>query len=134
VPQVRCLVKVEHCGQHKPEEVTSLIGKTVSTCGAVTSARCASESPCLKVKVGRPFSTPAGRIRTRFLRAVIWGEDRDKFGKPNKPEKDYLNREICAAGTVLQGSTVPQITAREAIEDQTCSTRFRDDHRDWMPR
>ena len=77
------------------------VGEQATVCGEVASGRYASESR------GRPtflnFDKP---FPNEDFTIVIWGENRAKFGTP---EKDYQGKTVCATGTITEYRGVPQV-------------------------
>jgi len=87
------------------EQASQHIGETATVCGRVVDARYASSSR------GRPTFLNLDRpYRDQIFTVVIWGEDRDKFGKP---EEKYKDKYICVTGEIISYRNIPEIIARD---------------------
>ena len=76
-------------------------GETATVCGKVVSARYAASSR------GRPtFLNLDKPYPNHVFTAVIWGDNRAKFGKPEEEVKD---KEICVSGMIESYRGKPQI-------------------------
>lgn len=81
------------------------IGKTKTVCGLVASTRYAEKSK------GQPtFLNLDKPFPTAIFTVVIWGEDRAKFGEP---EKTLANKRICVTGQITEFRGRPEIEAKE---------------------
>ncbi len=71
-------------------EASKHIGEQATVCGSVASAKFATRSngtPTF-LNLERPYPD-------RIFTALIWGEDRPKFGRP---EDAYLGQRVCVTG------------------------------------
>jgi len=88
------------------------IGETATVCGTVTSGRYAERTR------GKPtFLDIDKRYPDNPFMVLIWGEDRDKIGPP---EKDLVDKRICVSGRIQQYHGKPEIigTAPTQTEQQ----------------
>lgn len=84
-----------------PEEASKHIGETATVCGSVASARFLSGTrsrPTL-LNLGKPYPE-------KVFTATIFGDDRGKFGTP---EKTLLGKRICVSGAIKEFRGVPEI-------------------------
>lgn len=89
-----------------PLEAKDYVGKKVTVCGVVASAKFAAMSK------GRPTFLNLDRpYPNQIFTVVIWGKDRDKFGTP--PEQTYRGKKICVTGTVSIFRNTPQIVVSD---------------------
>jgi hypothetical protein len=87
------------------EAAASHIGQTATVCGLVASARYASRSR------GKPtFLNLGAPYPAQVFTAVIWGEDRDKFGQP---ASSYTGKRICVTGRIALYRGTPEIILRD---------------------
>ncbi len=87
------------------EQASKHIGETATVCGKVVDARYASSSK------GRPtFLNLDKPYPNQIFTVVIWGEDRDKFGKP---EEKYKDKYICVTGKIISYRGIPEIIAKD---------------------
>lgn len=81
------------------------IGETATVCGKVVSTRYSASSR------GRPtFLNLDKPYPNQVFTVVIWGENRAKFGRP---EKDYKDKEICVTGKIESYRGKPQNVVSE---------------------
>jgi micrococcal nuclease len=81
------------------------IGETATVCGKVVDARYASSSR------GKPtFLNLDKPYPNQIFTVVIWGKDRDKFGKP---EEKYKDKYICVTGDIISYRGIPEIIVRD---------------------
>lgn len=81
------------------------VGEQAMVCGFVAGtqyARAATGQPTF-LDLEKPFPDET-------FRAVIWGEDRDRFMEP--PETAYIRRNLCVSGTIQLFSGTPEIIVR----------------------
>jgi hypothetical protein len=86
------------------------IGQTATVCGKVADTR------YLESSERRPtFLNFENRYPNHVFTAVIFGDNRAKFGTP---EKDYLNKSICVTGKIEEYNKKPQVvlTAPEQVK------------------
>lgn len=84
-----------------PEEASKHLGETATVCGVVASARFLSGArsrPTL-LNLGKPYPD-------KLFTATIFGDDRAKFGSP---EKALLGKRICVSGAIKDFRGVPEI-------------------------
>lgn len=84
-----------------PEEASKHLGETAMVCGVVASARFLSGSrskPTL-LNLGKPYPN-------QVFTATIFGDDRAKFGTP---EKTLLGKRICVNGAIKEFRGTPEI-------------------------
>jgi len=94
----------------KAAEAKDHIGQTATVCGKVADTRYLDESG------RRPtFLNFDAKYPNHVFTAVIFGDDRAKFGTP---EKDYLNKSICVTGKIEEFNKKPQVvlTAPEQVK------------------
>ena len=85
-------------------EAKDHIGQTGTVCGKVADTR--------HLESGRQptFLNFDKRYPEHTFTAVIFGENRAKFGTP---EKDYLDKDICVSGKIEEFNGKPQIVVTE---------------------
>ena len=84
-----------------PEDTARHLGETATVCGVVASAKFLSDrrsQPTL-LNLGKPYPD-------QLFTAVIWGEDRAKFGTP---EKLLAGKRICVTGQIRDFRGIPEI-------------------------
>ena len=85
-------------------EAASYIGKNVTVCGAVASAKYAFRSK------GQPtFLNLDEPYPHQIFTVLIWGSDRPAFAKP---EIYYSGKNICVNGDIKMYRGTPEIIAR----------------------
>ena len=86
-------------------EAINHVGERATVCGRVADAKYASSSR------GRPtFLNLDKAYPNQIFTVLIWGEDRDKFGRP---EEDYRDKNICVTGLITSYRGVAQIQATD---------------------
>ena len=77
------------------------IGETGTVCGKVASTRYldASNRQPTFLNFDKPFPD-------HTFTAIIFGENRAKFGKP---EQDYLQKDVCVTGKIINYNDKPEI-------------------------
>jgi DNA/RNA endonuclease YhcR with UshA esterase domain len=86
-------------------EARTHVGETATICGEVVSTRFAASAkghPTF-LNLEKPYP---GQIFT----IVIWGEDRSKFGTP---EKTYRGKHLCVTGRIRDYRGMPEVIATE---------------------
>lgn len=84
------------------------IGQRLTVCGVVMSASYAARSS------GTPtFLYLDEQYRRHIFMAVIWGEDRRKFGTP---EISLKEKRVCISGLIEKYQGVPQIVLRKTSQ------------------
>jgi hypothetical protein len=92
------------------DQASEHIGERATVCGRVASAHYASRSR------GRPTFLDLGRPYPHTLfTVVIWGDDRARFGQP---EKQYRDKHICVSGVISVYRGQPDMTVRNPAEIQ----------------
>ncbi len=82
-------------------EAKNHIGETATVCGNVVSSRYASSTK------GQPtFLNLDEPYPRQVFTALIWGENRSKFGTP---ESEYKGKRICVTGKITEYRGVPEI-------------------------
>ena len=95
-----------------PKDAEKYIGKTATVCGQVVATKYLSDSgrkPTL-LDFGKPFPNQ------EFV-AVIFEEDRAKFGEP---EKACLKKDVCVSGEVTIFRNKPQIVVKDRSQMKGC--------------
>ncbi|HKV78448.1 MAG TPA: hypothetical protein VJP02_09925 [Candidatus Sulfotelmatobacter sp.] len=88
-----------------PMEAKEHFGETATICGEVVSTRYANSTK------GQPtFLNLDKRYPNRVFTAVIWGNNRSKFGAP---ENDYKGKRICVSGKITAYAGLPEVVADE---------------------
>ena len=86
------------------------IGETATVCRRVASANYASRSR------GQPTFLDLGRPYPHAVfTAVIWGDDRARFGQP---EEQYRDKHVCVTGFISVFHGQPDMTARDPVQIQ----------------
>ena len=84
-------------------EAKDHVGETATVCGNVTSTRYASSTR------GQPtFLNLDKRYPNQIFTIVIWGSNRNKFGRP---EVDYSEKRVCVTGKIAEYRGAPEIVA-----------------------
>jgi hypothetical protein len=94
---------VAHAQQKKlaASEAKEHYGETATVCGDVVSARYAATS------AGEPtFLNLDKPFPNHIFTAVIWGDNRNKFGRP---EDDYQGKRICVSRKITAYAGLPEI-------------------------
>jgi DNA/RNA endonuclease YhcR with UshA esterase domain len=89
-----------------PEEAPSHVGERATVCGVVASAAYAARSngqPTF-LNLGKPYPD-------QIFTAVIWGDDRSKFGSP---ESTLRGKNICVTGEIKLYRGKPEIILRDS--------------------
>jgi hypothetical protein len=84
-----------------PEDTARHLGETATACGVVASAKFLSDrrsQPTL-LNLGKPYPD-------QLFTAVIWGEDRAKFGTP---EKSLTGKRVWVTGEIRDFRGIPEI-------------------------
>ena len=86
-------------------EAKDHIGQRATVCGKVVSTRYSASSR------GRPtFLNLDKPYPSQVFTVVIWGENRAKFGRP---EKNYKDKEVCVTGKIESYRGMPQTVVSE---------------------
>ena len=81
------------------------VGETATVCGKVVSTR------YLELSDRRPtFLNFDNQYPNHTFTTVIFGADREKFGKP---EETYLQKDVCVSGKIENYNSKPQIVVTE---------------------
>jgi hypothetical protein len=90
-----------------PVEAARHIGENTTVCGTVASSHYAPQSR------GRPTFLNLGHVYPDVdFTAVIWGEDRPKFGAP----EDLEGQRICVTGPITSYHGKPEMVLRDASQ------------------
>ena len=96
-----------HAASITPSEAQSHVSENATVCGSVASAHYAPRSR------GQPTFLNLGQAYpTEEFTAVIWGEDRPKFGKPEA----LVGQRICVTGPITLCRGKPEMTLRDASQ------------------
>ena len=87
-----------------PAEAKNFIGKTATVCGKVASANYATRSRKQPTFLNLDETFPR-----HVFTAVIWGDDRSKFGEP---EKDLKGKKVCVTGLIEEYQGKPEMILR----------------------
>lgn len=88
-----------------PDAAVDHIGENATVCGPVASAHYASRSR------GQPTFLDFGEpYPAETFIAVIWGDDRAKFGTP----ESWIGQRVCMTGTITRYRGRPEMVLREA--------------------
>jgi hypothetical protein len=92
-------------------EAGNHLGEYEKVCGQVASTRFAyrSRGAPTFINLDRPYPY-------QLFTALIWAEDRSKFGSP---EDTLANKRICVSGTIQSYRGVPEIILRDPSQLQT---------------
>ena len=91
--------------KYSTAEAKEHFGDTATVCGAVVSTRYADSTK------GQPtFLNLDKPYPNHVFTIVIWGNDRSKFGTP---EKDYDRKRVCVTGKITAYAGLPEIVADE---------------------
>ena len=95
-----------------PKDAEKYVGKTATVCGQVASAiyldRARSKPTLLNFE--KPYPD-------HVFTAVIYGDDRPKFGAP---EKACLKKDVCVTGEVSKFQNKPQIIVKDRNQLKGC--------------
>ena len=99
------LPPVAHAANLDPREAAGHIGQIQTVCGTVASAHFAfrSRGQPTFLNLGRPYPK-------EDFTAVIWGDDRAKFGKPEL----LAGSEVCVTGPIVLYRGKPEIIVQSA--------------------
>ena len=96
-----------HAASLIPSETQTHVGENATVCGSVSSTHYASQSR------GQPTFVNLGQAYpNEEFTAVIWGEDRPKFGKPEA----LIGQRICVTGPITLYRGKPEMTLRDASQ------------------
>jgi hypothetical protein len=86
-------------------EAKDHIGEQATVCGKVASTRYAASTR------GKPtFLNLDKPYPNQIFTALIWGENREKFGTP---EEKYRDRQICVTGKITEYRGAPEIVVSD---------------------
>jgi len=107
VPVITLLLSLAGYGQSSisATDAKNHIGEKATVCGKVAGTLYAAGSlddPTF-INLAKPYPDQVFKI-------VIWGRDRDKFGKP---EQDYRGKRMCVTGEIAAFKGIPQIVATD---------------------
>jgi len=97
-----------------PCEARNHVGEFSKVCGQVASARFALRSRGVPtfLNLDRPYPN-------QIFTALIWVEDRSKFGSP---EERYASQEICVSGVIQLHRGVSEVILRNPSQVQVTKT------------
>ena len=96
-----------HAASLLPSEAQTHVGESATVCRSVSSAHYASQSR------GQPTFLNLGQAYpNEEFTAVIWGEDRPKFGKPEA----LVGQRICVTGSITHYRGKPEMILRDAAQ------------------
>jgi hypothetical protein len=87
-----------------PSEAKNRIGRRMTVCGVIVSANYAARS-----RMSPTFLNLDEPYPRQIFTVLIWGEDREKFGKP---EISLKEKRICVSGLIEEYQGVPRIVLR----------------------
>ena len=90
-----------HAAPLNPKDAPKHAGESATVCGVVASARYAERS-----KGAPTFLNLDEAYPDQIFTAIIWGENRAKFGTP---EKTLLGKKVCVTGEIRLYKTIPEI-------------------------
>jgi DNA/RNA endonuclease YhcR with UshA esterase domain len=93
-----------HAANLTPPEAQKHIGETATVCGTVASARYADRS-----KGSPTFLNLGHAYPNEDFTAVIWGENRSKFGTP----ENLAGQSICVTGPLTLYRGKPEMVLRD---------------------
>jgi hypothetical protein len=87
-----------------PEDAGQHVGETATVCGTVASAHYSPQSR------GKPTFLDMGHAYPdEVFTAVIWGDDRSKFGDP----ESLAGQHVCVTGPISQYRGRPEVVLRD---------------------
>jgi hypothetical protein len=107
---VLCAASVVHAqsGHIAAAEARNHVGEKRTVCGKVVSTHFASGSK------GQPtFLSLDEPYPKQIFTIVIWGNDRSKFGEPDKAFRD---KRVCVTGRITNFRGTPEVAARDQAE------------------
>jgi hypothetical protein len=101
-------VVVAHAAPLNPEEAGSHIGENATVCGVVASATYAAQAPMAPtfLDLGKPYPN-------QIFTAVIFGNDRPKFGAP---ETSMPQKNVCVTGEIFLYQGNPEIILHDPTQ------------------
>jgi hypothetical protein len=93
-----------HAASIAPEAAAAHVGETVTVCGLVVSATYAAQAPQSPtfLDLGKPYPN-------QIFTAVIFGDDRAKFGSP----ETMRDSRVCVTGVIFVYLGTPEIILRD---------------------
>jgi hypothetical protein len=88
-----------------PEEAANHIGETATVCGVIASTTYAKQAPMAPtfLDIGKPYPN-------QLFSAIIFGNDRPKFGVPENSMRD---RSVCITGEIFLYQGAPKMILRD---------------------
>jgi DNA/RNA endonuclease YhcR with UshA esterase domain len=99
-----CTALLAQTSKITPAEAKGHIGEQAVVCGSVASTKFAERSKGTPTFINLDRSYP-----DQIFTAVIWSEDRPKFGRP---EEALLGKRICVSGEIGSYRGIPEIIVR----------------------
>jgi hypothetical protein len=100
-----------------PKEAAQHVGETITVCGVVSSARYLAESTGRANSRKPTFLNFGGKFPNHDFTAVIFDDNREKFGEP---EKSCLNKSVCVSGKVQTFREKPEMILTEPGQLKGC--------------
>lgn len=100
-----------------PKDAVRYDGKVVTVCGVVSSARYLAESTGRASSHNPTFLNFGGKFPNHDFTAVIFEDNREKFGEP---EKSCLNKNVCVTGKVQIYREKPEVVLTEPEQLKGC--------------
>src|SRR5262245_51280823 len=105
LPLMACATSSASADKITPAQAKDYVGKQATVCGVVASANFATRSkrqPTF-LNLDKPYPE-------HIFTAVIWIEDRPKFGAP---ETDLKGKRVCVSGLIESYQGKPEIVLRD---------------------
>ena len=100
-----------------PKDAARYDGKVVTVCGLVSSARYLAESTGRANSHNPTFLNFGGKFPNHDFTAVIFEDNREKFGEP---EKSCLNKNVCVTGKIQIYHDKPEVVLTEPGQLRGC--------------
>jgi hypothetical protein len=94
-----------HAASLTPDEAASHVGETATVCGTIASTTYAAQAPMAPtfLDIGRPYPN-------QIFSAIIFGNDRPKFGVP---ESSLRDKSVCVTGEIFLYQGAPKMMLRD---------------------
>ena len=100
-----------------PKDAAKHEGKVATVCGVVSSARYLAESTGRTSSHNPTFLNFGGKFPNHDFTAVIFEDNREKFGEP---EKSCLNKSVCVTGKIEIYREKPEVVLTEPEQLKGC--------------